>query len=190
MGAATADSGLRRVARRVRRLGQVEPPLLGRALRGLPGVLLLTVLDRAALDEAARGLRWLGARDRRGDADRDPAGATAPGRGRCEEAPRRDRLPGARPRSRNWPAASSSSSRGRAISPTLATRSRSTCSCASSSHRLRRRGAGSGASHAGSAPCTSPPRSGSATRSATPRSPTSCASSTPTSRSTGSRSTR
>ena len=34
---------LRRAARRVRRLGQVQPPLLGRALRGLPRVLLLAV---------------------------------------------------------------------------------------------------------------------------------------------------
>ena len=52
---AEGDRGLRRAARRVRRLGEVEPPLLGRALRGLPRVLLLAVLHRAALDEAARG---------------------------------------------------------------------------------------------------------------------------------------
>ena len=35
------------------KLGEVEPPLLGRELRGLPRVLLLAVLHGAALDEAA-----------------------------------------------------------------------------------------------------------------------------------------
>ena len=57
---------------------------------------LLFIAPGLPLPPATRGLRRLGARDRRGDADRDPAGATAPGRGRCEEAPRRDRLPGPR----------------------------------------------------------------------------------------------
>ena len=50
--------------------------------------------------------------------------------------------------------------------------------------------AGRAAGHAASARSTSPRRSGSATRGATSRSPTSCASCTPTSRSTGSRSIR
>ena len=73
-------AGVQRAARRVRGLGEVEPPLLARRLRGLPRVLLLAVFHRAALDEAARGLRRLGARDRRRDAGRDAARA-APGRG-------------------------------------------------------------------------------------------------------------
>ena len=72
-----AIAGVRRAARRVRRLGEVEPPLLGRALRGLPRVLLLAVLHRAALDEAARGRGRLGSRDRRRDAGRDSARAAA-----------------------------------------------------------------------------------------------------------------
>ena len=48
-----------------RGLGEVQPPLLAPRLPGLPGVLLLAVLLRAALDEADRGLRRLGPRDRR-----------------------------------------------------------------------------------------------------------------------------
>ena len=55
----------------------MQPPLLARDYRGLPRVLLLAVLHRAALDEADRGLRRLGARDRRRDADRDAAAAAA-----------------------------------------------------------------------------------------------------------------
>ena len=54
-------AGVRRAARRVRRLGEVEPPLLGRELRGLPRVLLLAVLHGAALDEAAQRTRSAGA---------------------------------------------------------------------------------------------------------------------------------
>ena len=53
-----------------RRLGEVQRPLLAARLRGLPRVLLRPDVPRAALDEAARGLRRLGAGDRRRDADR------------------------------------------------------------------------------------------------------------------------
>ena len=59
--APASDAGLQRAARRVHRLGEMEPSLLGRALRGLPRVLLLAVLHRAALDQAARGSRSAGA---------------------------------------------------------------------------------------------------------------------------------
>ena len=59
------DTGVPGAARHVRRLGEVQPPLLGRALRGFPRVLLLAMPDRAALDEAARGHGRVGARDGR-----------------------------------------------------------------------------------------------------------------------------
>ena len=86
------EPGVPGAARHVRRLGEVQPPLLGRALRGLPRVLLLAVPHRAALHEAARGHRRLGARDGRPDARRHPAGAPAPGRGGRAGAAVPDRL--------------------------------------------------------------------------------------------------
>ena len=95
------DAGVQRAARRAQRLGEVEPSLLGRALRGLPRVLLLAVLHRAALDQATRGRGRLGSRDRRRDAGRDAARAAAPGRGERARAPVADRLSDARdPRQR------------------------------------------------------------------------------------------
>jgi hypothetical protein len=79
----------------------VEPALLARALRGLPRVLLLAVLYRAAFHEAARGRGRLGPRDGRRDARRDPARTPAPGRRECVRATRPHPLPGARdPRKR------------------------------------------------------------------------------------------
>ena len=62
-------------------LGEVEPQLLARALRGLPRVLLRAVLHRAALDEAERGRRRLGPRDGRRDAGRHAAAPRLSGRG-------------------------------------------------------------------------------------------------------------
>ncbi len=71
------------------------------ALRGLPRVLLLAVLHRAALHEAARGRDRLGAGDGCRDAGRHPACATPPGRGGRARASGPRRLPGARdPRQR------------------------------------------------------------------------------------------
>ena len=91
--AATGDPRLQAMRdfdepRETTRLGAMEPSLLGRALRGLPRVLLLAVLHRAALHEAARGLRRLGARDGRRDTGRDPAGAAAPTRRACARSSR------------------------------------------------------------------------------------------------------
>ena len=61
---------LRGGARHRRGLGEVQPPLLAARLPGLPRVLLRADVQRAALDQADRGLRGLGARDRPGDAGR------------------------------------------------------------------------------------------------------------------------
>ena len=49
----------------LRGLGEVQPPLLARPLPRLPRVLLRQGVHRAALDQAVRGLRRLGAGDRR-----------------------------------------------------------------------------------------------------------------------------
>ena len=120
--------------------GEVEPPLLARALRGLPRVLLLAVLHRAALHEAARG------RGRLGRSRRTPEtlvatqlDAAAPDEESVRELCARDRLPGARdPRTRRRRSPlrirrsargaggrrARDRSRGRAISRTPATRSR------------------------------------------------------------------
>ena len=46
----------------IRGLGEVQPPLLARALRGLPRVLLGKIFSRAAFDQADRGRRRLGPR--------------------------------------------------------------------------------------------------------------------------------
>ena len=53
---------VRRGARHGRGLGEVQPPLLAARLPRLPRVLLRAAAPRAALDEADRGLRRLGAR--------------------------------------------------------------------------------------------------------------------------------
>ena len=55
---------LRRGARDGRGVGQAERPLLGSRLSRLRGVLLRAVLPGAALDQADRGLRGMGARGR------------------------------------------------------------------------------------------------------------------------------
>ena len=89
-----------------RGLGEVQPPLLAPRLPRLPAVLLLADVHGAALDEADRGLRRLGARDHPGDAHRDAAqgdarrghparplsppflpGPRDPGDGRCDLRP-------------------------------------------------------------------------------------------------------
>ena len=59
------DPPVRRGARHRRGLGEVQPALLAARLPRLPRVLLLADVHRAALDEADRGLRRLGPRDRR-----------------------------------------------------------------------------------------------------------------------------
>ena len=65
-GAPGAERPLLRGPPRHRRgLGEVQPPLLARALRGVPRVLLREDVQRAPFDEADRGLRRLGPRDRR-----------------------------------------------------------------------------------------------------------------------------
>ena len=118
-------------------LGEVQPPLLARALRGVPRVLLREDVQRAPFDQADRGLRRLGPRDRARDAHRGPRGARAlrhralPGRlrpgslpsARCSTATRTrsTRSPGA-PRSPRPPAAASSRSKARATARTSATR--------------------------------------------------------------------
>ena len=63
---------VRRAARHGRGLGEVQPPLLAARLPRLPRVLLRAADPRAALDEADRGLRPLGARGRRGVARSSP----------------------------------------------------------------------------------------------------------------------
>ena len=65
---------VRRAARDHRGLGQVESPLLARALPRVPRVLLRRGVQRAALDQADRGLRRLGARHDAGDARADDRG--------------------------------------------------------------------------------------------------------------------
>ena len=87
-----------RAARHRRGLGQVERPLLAARLPRLPRVLLLAAAPRAALDEADRGLRPVGARRRRRVARPRRRGGPAAVRERGGGArPRRTRpLPGAR----------------------------------------------------------------------------------------------
>ena len=128
---------LERRARHRRGLGEVQPPLLAEGLPRLPRVLLLADVHRAALDQADRGLRRLGARDDARDAHRHAGsggltprrharaggaravpGARHPGlRGRDHRPrPRASRSPrrtGARPRR---------CSRAPATAPTCATR--------------------------------------------------------------------
>ena len=199
--APAGDARVRRAARGLHRLGEVEPSLLGRALRGLPRVLLLAVLHGAALDQAARGCRRLGSRHRRRDVGRDSAGAAANGRGERARAPLPDRLSDPRDpreRRRHTPlgigrAAGGARERGahgpRGLRPSApCPRPRQGQPAPPRLHQLRhrRRAAGCAGSRGGSGRSTSRRRSGSATHSATRRSRTSCASSIPTSRSTGS----
>ena len=76
----TTVSSRRTSARHRRGLGEVQPALLAPRLPRLPRVLLRPAAPRAALDEADRGLRPLGARGRRGVADpRGRGGAAALG---------------------------------------------------------------------------------------------------------------
>ena len=131
-------------------MGEVQPPFLAARLPRLPRVLLRLVLHGAALDEADRGRRRLGAGDGRRHPAPDPRHRLAR-RGRDPCPVRLDRLPDpdhpGRPRTRSpgrcvatpWPRRSPAHAWSRwpapATSPTPATRSWSTCSSASSSHR-------------------------------------------------------
>ena len=176
-----------------------------RDYRGLPRVLLLADVHRAALDQADRGRVGWGLET---DAETLVATQLAPAARRRGERARarcarvrcpvlvihgdRRRDPPARRRARALAELTGGDARrARGLGPrarTPATRSRSTCCCATSSSAARRRRRAAwtrGAVAAASARSTSPRRSGSATRGATSRSPTSCASCTPTSRSTG-----
>ena len=86
-------AGVRRAARELRGLGEVQPPLLARGLRGLPRVLLLADVQRAALHEADRGRASAGAsRPTPRRSSRHAARAAL--RGRASEVARAD---GARP---------------------------------------------------------------------------------------------
>ena len=67
------SSSLGRGARHRGGLGEVQPLLLASRLPRLPRVLLLADVHGAALDEADRGLRRLGARDDAGDTRRNAA---------------------------------------------------------------------------------------------------------------------
>ena len=84
--AASRGPWLRGRVRRLRGLGEVQPPLLAAGLLRLSRVLLLAGFPRAALDEADRGLRRLGpghdARDARPDHARRRLGAAGRRRGR------------------------------------------------------------------------------------------------------------
>ena len=199
--AQTSGAGVRRAARRVRRLGEVEPPLLGRELRGLPRVLLLAVLHGAALDEAARRTRSAGGSrrrprrrrsPRRGSRTRRACSSSSPASAvRCSSSTAaRTRCAPARPARDSRSSRAASSWCSRVGSPPARTRSRQ------GQPPAPRREAGTTARPLGSrqvaasARSTSPPPSASGTRSAMPRSRTSCASSTPISTSTGSRSIR
>ena len=200
-------------ARHRRGLGQVQRALLAARLRGLPRVLLLAGVQRAALHQADRGLRRLGPGDHARDADRhdprDAAAGTPRGDPRVAREPVRGRaLPGAgdlRRRGRHH-AAGVGDRAGRAHQRHLRQPRRLRSPPARprpgagepAPAAVRRVDPSTGAAPSGgcaasrdpSARSTSPRRSGWATRSATSPSPTSCASCIPTSRSTGSPSTR
>ncbi len=73
-----------RAARHHRGLGEVQPALLaGRRLRRLPRVLLRADVLRAALDQADRGLRRLGARDQPGHPGRHDRRPRSAATARC-----------------------------------------------------------------------------------------------------------
>ena len=76
-----------------RGLGEVQRALLAARLPRLPRVLLLAGLHRAALDQADRGLRRLGARDDGGDAHRHSPRAGGSARRRSRELCRRVQCP-------------------------------------------------------------------------------------------------
>ena len=69
-----ARRAVRRAARHRRGLGEVQPPLLARATTRTSSSSSSRSVHRAALDQADRGLRRLGARDRRRDARRYTSG--------------------------------------------------------------------------------------------------------------------
>ena len=83
-------------ARHRRGLGEVQPPLLAARLPRLPRVLLLADVHRAALDQADRGLRRLGARDDAETLDRARRTRGARRRSESRELARPRALPGAR----------------------------------------------------------------------------------------------
>jgi hypothetical protein len=171
----------------------VEPPLLARALRGLPRILLLTVLTEPHSTKQREDCVGWGLET---DAETPIAPSSHHGSRHEERArtARPHRLPGARhPRKRRCRAPCASGARLRLANgtprssrvghlPTRATRSRSTCCSATSSSPVDRRGAGCAAGPARRALYVLPDRARHAQRDAQG---TSCASSIPTSRSIG-----
>ena len=194
---------LGRRARHRRGLGEVQQALLAARLPRLPRVLLLPHLHGAALDEADRGLRRLGARDDGRDARHGPR-RREPSPEEARELARRVRCPvlvihGAEDdKSQTRGAALAEHTGGQLVilegsgHGAARPRPRQGQPAPARVHRAGQAAgaAGSAASRGASGRSTSLRRSGSATPSATPRSPTSCASSIPTSRSTGWRSIR
>ena len=147
----------------VRRLGQVQPPLLASRLRRLPRVLLRAVLTEPHSTKQDRGQRRLGARDGRRDARRHASWRRRlrDERGRAEALAVRGSTARSLvdPRHATTTCARRASgarlaelahgragrrSRGRATSPMPATRCRSTCCSATSSASGRRDDDGDG----------------------------------------------
>ena len=140
---------VRRAARRVRRLGEVEPPLLARATtEDFLEFFFSQCFTEPHSTKQTRGLRRLGPRDGRRDARSRPSWHRGSRTKRRARAPAQHRLPGARdPRQRRRDptlrvgCAARRARRRRAHRPrrvgpparTHATRSRSICSCATSS---------------------------------------------------------
>ena len=196
-----ATGQLRGRARHRRGLGEVQPPLLAARLQGLPRVLLRADVQRAALDQADRGLRELGARDRPGDArrhDRRAQPVRHPAlrrhrRPRHVPRARDPRRPGPDPAVRPGRRAGEGDRRragdARGLRPRPAgarpDQGQPAAARVRRTRTARARAPGPAAAAAASARCSSPPPSGSATRAATSRSPRSCARCIPTSRSTG-----
>ena len=133
---------VRRAARHRRGLGEVQRPLLAPRLPRLPRVLLRAAAPGAALDEADRGLRPLGARGRRGVARSSPTrrrrrrgGARRRRAAICEPGP----LPRARDprRPRQLPDARACGRRGRADAAGRSSRSRAPGICRRRATRSR-----------------------------------------------------
>ena len=135
-----------------RRLGALQPGVLARPLRRLRAVVLRAAVPRAALDQADRGRRRLGRRDRR-DHPRGrgaPAGRAADRCASCSTSSRcptlvvhgdDDRVGGPRGRRRGGPAHRRDPRDVRGLgphAPTSATRCGSTCSSATSPSGWRR----------------------------------------------------
>ena len=171
----------------------------------LPGVLLRPGVHRAALDQAVRGLRGLGPRDRSRDARPHLPGPAAERPGRVRGAVPPGGLPGAGDaRDRRRGAAGDRGRAGRrgdrrpvrgpggrrALPARARPRARQPADPRVRASRGRRSGAGPARARGPSARCTSRRRSASGTPGATSPSPASCAGCIPICRSTGSPSTR